>query len=150
MNNKANFKKAIHLVLSEAGFRNKGQSSYFDGPDAVVVLNIQKSDFDSKNYINFGVWLKSFGLNDFPLENKCHIQVRLTAIFPLDAETIERGCQLEGEFEASFALFLNLMRTKVIPFCVDCSANDTLRVKFQNGDFKKGLVMKDAKDFLLK
>lgn len=92
MIDKTNFKKAVGSVLKSVGFENKGQSWYLDGDDSIVVLNLQKSDFDEKYYVNLGVWLKSLGGVAFPSENKCHIQARLTSLFPAQTEIIDQAC----------------------------------------------------------
>lgn len=148
MIDKTYFKKTIGSLLKEVGFKNKDQSWYVDGPDSIVVLNIQKSDFDDKYYINFGVWLKRLGAVDFPKENKCHIQARLTSIFPEDAEIIDAACRINADNEENFVRLLALIRTKIVPFCIDCLQIDGLREKLLRGDFKRALVMKEAKDIL--
>lgn len=98
--NKQNFKKSLGAVLNSIGFVGKGQSWFKNGQDAIVVLNIQKSDYEEKYYVNCGIWLKEIEVADFPPEHKCHLQVRLTSLFPEDAAMIERACSLtDGEDE---------------------------------------------------
>lgn len=141
------FKKTIGGVLKAARFANKGQSWFLDGDDSIVVLNLQKSDFDDKYYVNLGIWLKSFGAVAFPAENKCHIQVRLTSLFPGDAEMMERACRGDASDE-DLAPFVEFLRMKVAPFCEDCLCTGALWSKIEGGEFKKALIMKVAKDYL--
>jgi hypothetical protein len=54
----------------------------------------------------------------FPAENKCHIQVRLTSLFPGDAEMIDRACRGDAR-DDDLAPFVEFLRTKVAPFCED-------------------------------
>lgn len=147
MMEKANFKKALGGVLKSGGFTNKGQSWYLDGRDSIVVLNLQKSDFDEKYYVNLGVWLKSLDAVPFPSENKCHIQARLTALFPEHAEIIDLACRI-GSSSDEFAKFAEFLQVIAMPFCHGCLRAEDLRSKIEAGDFKRALVMKIVKDAL--
>lgn len=144
---KANFKKGIGSVLKSAGFVSKSGSWFLRGGDSTVVLNLQKSDFDEKFYVNVGVWLRSLGADDFPAENKCHIQARLTSLFPDYAEVIDRGSKMGGSIE-DFTAFVELLEKEVVPFCSDCLRIEALRSKLEAGVFKKALIMKSARDAL--
>jgi hypothetical protein len=141
------FKKNIGVLLKARGFVNKGQSWFLSGDDSTVVLNLQKSDFDERFYVNFGVWLKCLGEVAFPPENKCHIQARLTSLFPEYGEIVDRACTV-GSSEDEFAAFVDFLQVKVVPFCEDCLRVETLKAKIEAGEFKKALVMKSAKDAL--
>lgn len=144
MIDKNRFKKTFGKQLSNAGFSRKGSSWFLDGPDAILVLNLQKSDFDEKFYINLGIWLKALGEAEYPRENACHVQVRLTSVLPQDAELIERGCRLDAENDAAFNQLVELLVSKVIPFCTDCFQIDVLRAKVARGEFRKALSFKEA------
>lgn len=147
MMDKTDFKKGVGSVLKTAGFASKSGSWYLSGRESIVVVNIQKSDFDEKFYLNFGVWLRSLGDADFPSESKCHLQARLTALFPEYAETIDRACKVGGSRE-DFAIFAKLLESEFVPFCRDCLRTEDLRLKLQTGVFSGALVMKVAKDAL--
>src|SRR4051812_9181185 len=99
MMDKQSFKKAVGSALTDAGFKSKCQSWYLDGRDAIVVLGLQKSDFDEKYYFNFGAWLKTLGSAEYPPDNRCHIQARLTALFPGQAEMIDQACRVDSGSE---------------------------------------------------
>lgn len=145
---KANFKKAFGDALKAVGFAKKGPSWFKDGSDSIVVLSLQKSDFDEKYYVNFGVWLKSLGDAAFPSENKCHIQARLTSLFPEQSVMIEQACRLTSGAD-EFAVFIEFLWEKVAPFCEDCLRIEGLQASFANGGFKKALIMKPARDLLV-
>ncbi|WAC71441.1 DUF4304 domain-containing protein [Roseateles sp. SL47] len=147
MMDKTNFKKGLGCVLKSAGFASKSGSWYLSGRDSIVVLNLQKSDFDEKFYLNFGVWLKSLGAVEFPAENKCHIQARLTSLFPGHAEAIDRACMAGGSKEDS-ATFAEFLESEFVPFCNDCLRIEGLRSKLEADVFKRALIMKTAKDAL--
>ena len=44
------------------------------------VLNIQKSPFGERIYVNLGIYLKALGTETSPPERRCHIRVRLEEI----------------------------------------------------------------------
>jgi hypothetical protein len=144
---KVDFKKAFGDAMKVVGFARKGQSWFKNGGDSTVVLNLQKSDFDDKYYVNFGVWLKALGDVAFPSENKCHIQARLTSLFPEHSEMIDRACKLaSGANEV--AELMAFLTEEFAPFCDDCLRIDGLQARFSNGKFKKALIMKPARDLL--
>ena len=142
-----NFKKSIDSVLKTARFTKKGPSWFLNGDDVTVVFNLQHSDFDDKYYVNLGIWLNSLGLVTFPTENKCHIQIRLTSLYPAEAEMIDKACRGKAS-ENDLTPFVELLLMKVVPFCNDCLQTGVLWSKIENGEFKKALIMKTAKDVL--
>lgn len=144
---KEKFKFAFAEMMETLSFIRNGKSWFLDGENCIVVINLQKSDFDEKYYINFGVSLKSLSDLKFPPENKCHIQSRLTSLFPEYAIVIDLACAATSsptEFE-KFALFF---RNSAAPFCRDCLSSHSLRVKIEAGEFKKALITKAAKEAL--
>lgn len=145
---KTDFKKTFGDTLKVAGFEKKGATWFKTGGDSTVLLNIQKSDFDEKYYVNFGLWLKALGDIAFPPENKCHIQARLTSLFPERADIIERACKLNSGASDAIQI-INFLTEEVVPFCEDCLRLDNLRAMISNGKFKKALIMKPAKDLLI-
>jgi len=144
---KVDFKKAFGDALKVVGFARKGQAWFKNGGDSTVVLNLQKSDFDEKYYVNFGVWLKALGDVAFPSENKCHIQARLTSLFPEHSEMIDRACKpTSGANEV--ADFIAFLIEEFAPFCDDCLRIDGLQAMLLSGKLKKALMMKPARDLL--
>lgn len=147
MTMKAALKKAISQALVGRGFVSKGQSWYLKGTDTIVVLNLQKADHDEKVFVNFGIWIRKLGSDEFPAENKCHIQSRLPAMFPGAAEQIDRACRLDDP-HADVRPFIEFLESQVVDFCNDCLSAGELRSRIERGDFRKALVMKAAKDAL--
>jgi hypothetical protein len=111
------------------------------------VLTLKKSDSDDKHFVNFGIWLKSFGIALLTSDNKRHIQTRLTSLFPADVEMIDLAGRVDddGKYLPQFADF---MRQQVIPLCRECLRKDNLRLMFERGDFKRALIMKEAREAL--
>jgi hypothetical protein len=64
----------------------KSGSWYRRGPDTILVLNLQKSNYASRYYVNVALWLLPLGEADAPKENKCHVRSRLTQLVPQELE----------------------------------------------------------------
>jgi len=69
-----------------AGCSKKSGSWYMRGPETIVVLNIQKSQYGHQYFVNLAIWLRALGDADAPKENNCHIRTRLTRLVPTDLE----------------------------------------------------------------
>lgn len=54
----------------------KSGSWYIAGADAVVVLNLQKSNYANRYYLNIGLWFMRVGVTTDPKPTDCHLQAR--------------------------------------------------------------------------
>ena len=70
----------IAQPLKVLGFTKKSHNWWRQSQDAVQMLNIQKSSFGERIYVNLGIYLKALGTETTPPERRCHIQVRLEQI----------------------------------------------------------------------
>ena len=52
MIDKKSFKKTIATQLESANFVKKGQSWYFNGRDTIIVINLQKNDWNEEFFFN--------------------------------------------------------------------------------------------------
>jgi hypothetical protein len=148
MIDKKTFKKAIAGPFENATFVKKGQSWYLDGEDSIIVVNIQKSNFDEEYFMNVGIWLRGLGVALFPKENQCHLSCRIERLFPEDRELIRTGFSLEKTNLQTLIDLLEFIKLKLIPFLEDCTKNYKLTEFMNTGRFKSGLISKEAKDFL--
>lgn len=144
MTEKTELRKSVDNVLRPEAFQRKASSWYLDGSDAVLLFNLQKSDFDEKYYVNIGIWLKALGCEKFPTENRCHIQARLTSLFPDQVVLIERGCRLDAT-PADLEDFLRLVKEEFVPLAKQCVSLTELRKKLAAGLFDNALVMQVAR-----
>ena len=147
MSNKVRFKKAFGNALQENGFRKKGQSWYLYGPDSIVVLNLQKDDFSELYFVNFGVWLVSFGDAQFPRENQCHIGARLEELFPAQRELILDACTI-GPDDADLSKFEDLLHSDVVPLCQRCLTLVGLKEQITSGKIAHYYVNRVARSLL--
>ena len=143
------FKKAVGLPLEKSGFSKKGQSWYLDGKDAIIVLNLQKSNWDELYYVNFGIWLKAFGTEQFPHFNHCHMYYRVERLFPDERELIITGCDLARSNPDNLANLSLFIERRLIPFALECTEEGKLRELMSGGLLKGGLVRHEAKTYLM-
>ena len=71
---------AIAPQLKVAGFRKKARTWWRNVDEAIQVVNLQKSPYGERLYVNLGVYLTRLGPETSPPENRCHVQARLERV----------------------------------------------------------------------
>lgn len=66
--------------LKILGFRKKGRTWWRSTVETIGVINIQKSPYGTRIYINLGVYVKQLGQEERPSENHCHVRARLEQV----------------------------------------------------------------------
>ena len=136
-------RKAFEIPLRESGFRKKSGSWYLDRDEAILVANLQKSQFSRAYYVNLAVWLKRFGEKDSPKEHLCHIRVRLTSLVD---DRLSKALDSEDESiseDERREVIESTVRTKAIPFLEGLSTLDGVKTMVQKGHLTKAFVHKD-------
>jgi hypothetical protein len=64
------------------GGSQKSGSWYVRSPETIVVLNLQKSNYSVRYFVNVALWLNALGEADAPKENKCPVRTRLNELLP--------------------------------------------------------------------
>jgi hypothetical protein len=150
MIDKKSFKKTIAVPLEKAGFKRKGQSWYLNGRDAMVGLNLQKSDWWDSYFINIVIRLREVGETTSDSNSVTHLSHGVETLFPSRLEIIRKGTSLDtGDFQ-SLANLSTFLQHELIPFLQSCTLIENLRKEFKAGRFKRGLVEKNAKLYLSK
>lgn len=149
MIDKKTFKKAIGVPLEKAGLQKRGQSWYLDGKDAIVVINLQKSDWGELYYINIGIWLKALGEASYPKENQCHLGFRAESLFPEQRELIFLSCSLAKSSPILLSDLSEFIKKQLVPFLDDCVDIDKLKILALKGILEKGLIMKEARWYII-
>jgi hypothetical protein len=86
-------KVGIESAMKGLPFRRKSTTWYHESEEAVVVLNVQKSNFGEQYYINLGALVKGLGSTREgipPRENECHLRLRIESLVPEKQELIQR------------------------------------------------------------
>jgi len=145
---KEKFKQMFGKVFADSGFAKKGQSWFLRGRDAIVVVNLQKSDFADKFYVNIGIWLRALGESEFPAENHCHIQVRLANLFSGQVSLIDKACSLEFAEQSDVDELQTILRERLVPFCQHSLTLDGLRQNAEARLFAGALVFRQAGELI--
>ena len=64
------------------GGSKKSGSWYRRSPETILVLNLQKSQYATRYYVNVALWLLAAGPADAPKPSHCHVQTRLDDLVP--------------------------------------------------------------------
>lgn len=64
------------------GGSKKAGCWYVAGSDAIIVLNLQKSQYGPKYFINVALWFTGIGEAITPKPSHCHVQTRLETLVP--------------------------------------------------------------------
>ncbi|MFT6909938.1 MAG: hypothetical protein ACJAS1_006665 [Oleiphilaceae bacterium] len=116
------FINGINPLLNDLGFKKSNSTWRRDQSESIAVINIQKSQWsDGSFYINLGVFFSSLGNDTSPMENKCHVRVRMPVKDPL--KTVSAA----NEWLEARALLKDA-------------------VKLAADDSKKGLVLKELRN----
>jgi hypothetical protein len=148
MIDKKTLKKAVAAPLDNVGFVRKGQSWYLNGEDAIVVLNLQKSDWSEMYFMNIGIWLKALGEAVFPKENVCHLSYRAESLFPDQRQLVLEGLSLDSSNSETLSEIADFIKEHLIPFLKDCTYESNLRKFLQQGILERGLVRIEAREYL--
>jgi hypothetical protein len=62
--------------MKSRGFRKMGATWHRDQGQIIQVMNIQKSQWYDRFYINVGIYLKDLGSETRPSEYQCHVRCR--------------------------------------------------------------------------
>jgi hypothetical protein len=71
---------AIAPQLKAAGFRKKARTWWRNVDEAIQVVNLQKSPYGERLYVNLGIYVTRLGSETSPPENRCHVQARLERV----------------------------------------------------------------------
>jgi hypothetical protein len=75
---KKKFIKTFMTVLSEFGFSENGKIARFETNELIIVATVQKSQYSSSFYLNYGFLIKALSPEvDTPQDNQCDIFGRL-------------------------------------------------------------------------
>ncbi len=119
----------IGLFLQENGYKRKANSWYLDAPEAILVVNLQKSQYSQQYYVNLGIWLKQLGVAASPKEHHCHIRGRLSG------EKTERALDLEDSgltVEERKQALVSALKRRALPFLRSCSTAGSVKRMLRN------------------
>lgn len=123
-----NLRLLIDGVLKPLGFVRSSSTWHLDTPDAVGVINLQRSMWGASYYINVGIYVKALGTLTQPKEYDCHYRgsIENFLLIPgfkgelrFDDDTIDLG-------EAEAAVITGMIRA-IAPIVRTLTLIDSLR-----------------------
>lgn len=72
--------KLMNKVLKPHGFHHRGSNWHLGALQCVQVINLQRSPFSSKYFVNLGILLRGLSDMDRPKEEHCHLRIRLESL----------------------------------------------------------------------
>ncbi len=141
-------KTTFERTLQSNGFRKQGGTWYFDCPETILVVNLQKSQYGPSYYINLAVFVKALGDDKVPKEHQCHLRTRIEDVA---GDDLERALDLD---DVSFAdcqresMIETAIGKHAIPFLKSCSTLDGIREQIVEGRLDGVLVQKRVRALL--
>jgi hypothetical protein len=122
----------------ESGGEKKSGGWYWRSDEVIAVVDLQKSQYGPKYYVNVAFWLRALGEERFPKTSNAHLWVRLGALPGVERETAECLLNLECDVpeEQRVDGLSALLATSVVPLIDRGSSLDGLRSMVDDGTFK--------------
>ena len=100
-----------------------------------MVLNLQKSQYGPRYYLNVGFWFCELGHTRYPKDNMCHIVVRLEGLLPAADEQIQKLLDLGREMidEQRMLELRTLLNKELLPLIERGSSIAGLRQMLADG-----------------
>jgi hypothetical protein len=147
-------RNAVHRGFDRFGKECSGEKKsggwYWRSDEVVAVVDLQKSQYGPKYYVNVAFWLRAVGDERFPKTWKSHIAGRIT-----DLPGVERGrveCLLDLECavrdEQRVDELSALLATAVIPFIERGASLAGLRSMIDDGTLNAWLLRVEAQEKL--
>jgi hypothetical protein len=145
------FKNTIDRVLFFGGFKIVAKNYHYTGEVAVILVGLQKVEYNEQYFINVGFWLTAIGGDNIPLKiEKTHMYFRLERLFPDRRELIIRAGDLSApEQPRASSLLSQMLADDFIPELISLSNSlDSLRCAYRNGILQSGLILREARELL--
>ncbi|WP_309893696.1 DUF4304 domain-containing protein [Archangium sp.] len=144
-------KESLTKVLRDSGFAGGASTWHKDGSEAILVVNLQKSQYGQQYYVNLGVWLNALGAAKKPKENQCHVQIRATSLPADGVKRFDQALNLEDPAMTSDqreAVIEEFMRGDAIPFLESCGTLNGIRSALDGGKLARALVYGSVRDLI--
>lgn len=128
------------------GFEKRKGTWYLRTPETILVLDLQKSQYSRRYYVNVGVWLQAIEESQSPKSHQSHVVARLTQMVS-NPEHVERLLSADsGLSKEEQAPELREVLTSVLSeVTAECATVAELR---DSRLVKKALVQGAAQDLL--
>lgn len=144
----AELKRRVAEQFLSAGFHRKSGGWYKSGPDAILVMALQKSDFGNFFYLNVGVCIKALSDEPFPKVNGCHVSMRADALLAVNGVSVDLGLNMDEGTPEDFDATLRVLNEQLLPMSSEFLDLEGLRRHHRQSTFKRALVLWQAREIL--
>lgn len=141
------FKSIIEGAFTSNGFKRVDKNARFDGAAAVILIGLQKLEYDEQYFINVGFWLRALSDQVPRKVEHTHMYFRLERLFPPRREAVlDGGCLSLPEQPQAATKLSAIISQECIPVLVKLANSEAaLRQRFSQGGFSGGLIRKEAR-----
>ena len=141
--------EAIKAGASGAGFQKEGSCWRSYGPEAILVIEPQRSQYGPLYFLNFGAYVRSLGDIKKPRELDWHVRARLSSV--LSAAEVKPAeslldFNLSMDDQDRHRALVEVIRERVVPFLGRCATLESIFAMHAAGDLKRMLVKRTLTD----
>jgi hypothetical protein len=139
----------MHEVLKPLGLVRVGSTWYFDSPEVIGVVNLQRSMWGASYYINLGVLVKALSTLHRPKEYQCHLRGRIENFMKVPGFTGElRFDNQAAEVALPEAAVVTAMTRPLVPLLKSLSRVDDIKAFVIAAPSNKVMANRELLDFL--
>ena len=90
--------ETVDSFLKNHGYSKRSGSWYRAQDETVAVVNLQRSNYSPRYYLNVALWLSTLGSEPYPKEHQCHVRTRLNRLLD-DGDVFEAALDLDEPIE---------------------------------------------------
>ena len=147
-------RNAVHRGVDRFGKESSGEKKsggwYWRSDEVVAVVDLQKSQYGPKYYVNVAFWLRAVGDERWPKTWKSHIAMRIEDLPGVERDRVECLLDLESDVadEQRVDELSALLTTAVAPFIERGNSLVGLRSMIDDGTLKRWLLRVPAQEQL--
>jgi hypothetical protein len=136
---------AIAPQLKAAGFAKRARNWWRRAGETIHVVNLQKSTFGERLYVNLGVYVTALGPETNPTHNRCHVQARLERV----ADPARQGAVSSAESDnIPGPALVDAVVVDAVAWFDSLSSQEGIRRYLESGGASKGLVLANVRQLV--
>ncbi|MDZ4865250.1 MAG: DUF4304 domain-containing protein [Gemmatimonadota bacterium] len=139
---------AVAEAFKRASFAKKSDTWYREASEAVLLANLQKSQFGGQYFLNLAVWVKALGEAKWPKEHQAHVRLRADSFmrsFPTELFDLEKSA---GTLEKRQRRIEEVLSQEVLPLFLTLGTSEGLGDALRGGRLAGALIHKGVRDLL--
>jgi hypothetical protein len=110
-------KATLRTFAMNAGFVYARGAYYRDQIDTIAVIDLQRSNYSPRYFVNVGLWVKALGHSRYPPEESCHVRTRLTQLTTTEPRKVESLLDLDEQVDDKHRgdALLGILQKELLP-----------------------------------